>query len=142
MTGAQAFCVAAAMIVVTTTAVGSMRQQPTQQQQEMVRSCEVARIIDGDTFVCSNDERVRLLGYNAPEVSRRQGDSSWSDIPGKLATDALAHWLTPGMVVELRQRPGDDKQDVYGRTLAWVTIDVNRQMRRYLTQVTDRITVR
>jgi endonuclease YncB( thermonuclease family) len=71
-------------------------------------SCVVERVIDGDTFVCTDGTRVRLLQINAPELDGCGGD--W-------ARAALANiFLRPGTVVGLAyDRVTEDR---YGRHLA------------------------
>lgn len=73
-------------------------------------SCVVSTATDGDTFVCTSGESVRLLLIDAPEL--KQGDV------GIEARDALRAIIPPGTKVELSY----DKQprDRYGRLLAYV----------------------
>ncbi len=71
-------------------------------------TCIVERVIDGDTFVCSDDTRVRLLQINTPEPDQCGG--SW-------ASAALANlFLTPGTSVRLEYDAVTT--DRYGRHLA------------------------
>jgi micrococcal nuclease len=71
----------------------------------------VGRIIDGDTIVVDNDTHVRLLGINTPEKREfyYQG-----------AKDFLAN-LILNKTVKLEY--GKEKQDLYGRTLAYIVLD-------------------
>ena len=71
-------------------------------------SCTVERVIDGDTFVCTDGTRVRLLQINAPELG---------DCGGEWARAALANiFLPPGRTVRLVY----DRvpEDGFGRHLA------------------------
>lgn len=69
--------------------------------------------IDGDTLRCG-DERVRLLGLDAPELHHcRQGRVCVAGDP-VAAKDALARLIAPGVTIN---RFGKDR---YGRTLALV----------------------
>ncbi len=71
-------------------------------------SCIVQRVIDGDTFVCDDDTRVRMLQINTPEKDACGGP--W-------ATAALANiFLRPGTRVRLEY--DEVREDRYGRTLA------------------------
>lgn len=79
-------------------------------------SCTIARTIDGDTLVCAESMRVRLLLIDAPELSQKPY--------GQQATEALAKLLPIGSVVglELDVQPNDR----YGRTLAHVRMPDGR----------------
>jgi endonuclease YncB( thermonuclease family) len=66
------------------------------------------RIVDGDTFR-NGRERVRIIGYDAPEMSQPRGPA---------AKARLTQLMRGGSVTMLRR--GKDK---YGRTLAFVYVD-------------------
>jgi len=78
----------------------------------------VARVLDGDTIVIASDERVRLVGINAPELHPEPQ-------PGAIEAKRFIENLCPsgaevGLDVDdLRPR------DKYGRTLAIVYVRVN-----------------
>ncbi len=81
----------------------------------------VVRVIDGDTCVLENGERVRYLGINAPE----EGDSYFEE-----ATEAN-HNLVAGK--EVRLEPQDPARDRGGRLLAYVFVSnvfVNEELVR------------
>lgn len=87
------------------------------------RMCRVARVVDGDTFVCRDGDRVRLLLVDAPERSQRPY--------GGRATATLRQLLPAGSVVGLELDV--QKHDRYGRVLAYVYRNgnfVNRQLLR------------
>jgi micrococcal nuclease len=71
----------------------------------------VVRIVDGDTLVVDDDERVRLIGIDAPEV--RQGECYANE-----ASRHLEQLLPPGTAVRLAYDA--ERHDRYGRTLAYV----------------------
>ena len=71
----------------------------------------VERVIDGDTIVVSNDTHVRLLGINTPE----KGEFYYQE-----SKDFLAN-LTLNKTIKLEY--GKEKQDLYGRTLAYIILD-------------------
>jgi micrococcal nuclease len=78
---------------------------------------EVDRVIDGDTFVLTNNQQIRLMSVNAPEVGLC-GSSQ--------ATDTLKS-LIDGKKVRLE----GDLNDHFGRFLALVYVDdqlVNKEM--------------
>lgn len=82
----------------------------------------VARVVDGDTLVVERngvEEKVRLLGIDAPEVERNGS-------PGEACADeaaALMRRLTGQAEVEVVRDPSQPDQDRYGRTLAYVEAD-------------------
>jgi micrococcal nuclease len=70
--------------------------------------CTVERVIDGDTFVCTDGKHVRMLQINAQELS---------DCGGQWAKAALANiFLRPGS--EIRLDYDTVRTDRYGRDLA------------------------
>ncbi len=77
-------------------------------QMETVR---VIRVIDGDTCILENGERVRYYGINAPE----RGDPQFSE-----ATQANNN-LVAGK--EVRLEPKDPSRDENDRLLAYVFVD-------------------
>lgn len=104
----------------------------------------VIRVIDGDTFVLSDDRRVRLIGIDAPETRLPRDDGrSEADrvILRQLAARSTDHLgqLVADRTIELEFDPASaatNHLDRYGRTLAyvWVIEDgrrsymANRQM--------------
>jgi len=78
------------------------------------RWVDVERVLDGDTFVSTKGEHIRLLGINAPEVAH---EASPAQPMGRAATQALAR-----MIADTTVRLDFDVQrkDHFGRTLAQV----------------------
>jgi micrococcal nuclease len=74
------------------------------------RPCTVSRVVDGDTFYCTDGVRVRLIGIDAPE--RAQGGAA------REAASALRRRLPAGARVRLEQDV--TPRDRYGRLLAYV----------------------
>ena len=72
---------------------------------------EVARVIDGDTFVLADGESVRLIGIDAPESLQPYGAKS------KAFAERLLHGKSVRLEYDSRQR------DKYGRILAYVFLD-------------------
>jgi micrococcal nuclease len=71
----------------------------------------VASITDGDTFRTTDDERVRFIGIDTPEL---QGDECFADA----ATEHLTELIPPG--TEVRLVLDVDPEDRFERTLAYV----------------------
>ena len=81
--------------------------------QELVR---VNRVIDGDTIVLENGERVRLLGVNTPEVNHPK---KGVEVFGKEAAD-FTQRMVEGKLVRLESDPIARKREKHSRTLAYV----------------------
>ncbi len=77
----------------------------------------VKRVVDGDTLLLANDVRVRLLGVDTPETVK-------PDHPvepfGKEASAFTRDFVAGGQV---RLRFDREREDKYGRTLAYVYVD-------------------
>ncbi len=71
----------------------------------------VLRVLDGDTFVLSDDRRVRLLGLDTPEKGE----------PFSETAKAFADSVLRGRAVRLET--GKEAIDKYGRILAYVHIN-------------------
>jgi micrococcal nuclease len=75
--------------------------------------CIVASIIDGDTIICREIGRVRLIGIDSPEMDQRPF--------GAMAAAALSSVLPLGTRVSLEL--DSSPHDRYGRLLAYVWKD-------------------
>ena len=92
----------------------------------------VKRVVDGDTLVLSNNEKVRLIGVDTPEYhptakQRRDAQRSRKDVRTIKAQGAQASVFTKGLVdgrrVKLEYDNGNaatHHRDRYGRLLAYV----------------------
>lgn len=92
----------------------------------------VLRVVDGDTVVAdvdlgmgisSQEERIRMRGYDAPELGQ---------VGGPQARAALAAFLPVGVAVTLEV--GADWADKYGRLLAVVWLPDGRSVNRVMFQ--------
>ena len=82
---------------------------------------KVTRVIDGDTFETETDEKVRLIGINAPEIS---------DIFGQESKQYLSD-LIENKIVYLQSDNISNDKDRYQRLLRYViidSIDINKKM--------------
>ena len=70
-------------------------------------TAEIKRVIDGDTVVLENEERVRLLGFDSEEEGEKCFDP---------ATEKFKELLDEDENVKLVHQ-GTDNRDVYGRLL-------------------------
>jgi len=81
----------------------------------------VSKVTDGDTFVLSNGDKVRMIGINAPENK---------DIYGKESKHYLEEIILNKSIILKKDEFGSDK-DRYGRLLRYVfnvDIDINKKM--------------
>lgn len=78
---------------------------------EKQSAVKVVRIIDGDTIVVGNNTHIRFLGINTPEKGEFYHDEAMNFLSG----------LISNKTVNLEF--GKDRQDLYGRTLAYVFLD-------------------
>ncbi|MCZ6514559.1 MAG: thermonuclease family protein [Acidobacteria bacterium] len=81
------------------------------------RSARCVRVIDGDTILLERGERVRLIGVDTPEIAHPQGPEEKF---GKEAS-AFTERLAEGKPVRLEF--GREREDAYGRTLAYVYLE-------------------
>jgi endonuclease YncB( thermonuclease family) len=85
---------------------------PNCQIKEPYKKVQVDYVIDGDTVVLSNGEKVRLIGIDTPEISR---NSKPSQAYALVARDFLRGLLVRGHKYILSY--GIERQDRHGRTL-------------------------
>lgn len=77
----------------------------------------VKRVIDGDTIVLTNNQRVRYIGIDTPEISHPHKGVEWLGAEAKDFNKKLVEhkWVRLEFDIELR--------DKYGRLLAYVYVD-------------------
>lgn len=79
--------------------------------------------VDGDTAkfeLKGNTITVRFLGINTPEtVDKQRGEEPY----GKEASQFTQEKLENAKKIEIEYDNNSDKQDKYGRTLAWIWVD-------------------
>ncbi len=78
------------------------------------RTVTVKAVLDGDTFVTTTGERIRLLGIDAPEVAHHD------TVLEPFGTEST-NWLAARILnTNVQLCVGIEGTDRYGRTLAWV----------------------
>lgn len=77
--------------------------------QRALDSCTVTKIVDGDTFECREQGKIRPIGFDTPE----RGEAYFA-----AATAALSSLIPVGTVVQLEYDV--DSRDRYDRVLAYV----------------------
>ncbi len=85
---------------------------------------KVKSVIDGDTFILENNEKIRIASIDAPELGH---DGKPEQYYAKEAREILTKMILNKIVVI----EAVDKKDHYGRTVGWVYLDnsfVNEQM--------------
>ena len=110
------------------TAIFSLFAFSVNAQFPAARFVKVQRVIDGDTFVLTTGERVRLLGIDTPELDSKIIQEKNLAIK---ATDLIKGYvegktikLTFDRSLSLRGRAGDGA-DIFGRTLSYVWLTNN-----------------
>ena len=94
----------------------------------------VHSVIDGDTIVIENSEKIRFLGLNAPEIRKGQeGSYHGSEQPWGRDAANYVYRLLSGNKVELEYDPAITT-DHYGRTLAYVILSGEMVNARLLEQ--------
>ncbi len=87
-------------------------------QKNLLRQFTVKAVVDGDTLLLVNDEKVRLLGIDAPESVHR--DKSRNSAYGDMASEYMQSlikggdriWvLRPGISAYAETKTGYDKED-------------------------------
>lgn len=76
----------------------------------------VVRVIDGDTVVLDQNETMRLIGIDAPEVASPRGKAQCFALR---AAGELAR-LIEGKAVVVERDPQADPTDRYGRSLGYL----------------------
>jgi len=74
----------------------------------------VKRVIDGDTLLLANDERVRLIGVDTPETKHPQKPVEHFGKEAYLFTKSMVEGK------EVRLEYDQQRRDKYGRLLAYV----------------------
>jgi micrococcal nuclease len=92
----------------------------------------VKRVVDGDTFLLSNGERVRLLGIDTPEKFESKKLDNDAEIThqdkrtiqklGQLASDYVKNFVE-GKKVYLEKEPNYEDKDRYNRLLRWIYLE-------------------
>jgi len=82
----------------------------------------VVSVVDGDTIVLDDGEKVRYLGIDAPETHKKE-DGVWINVNEPFGYEATNYnkSLVEGKEVSLRY--DTEKKDVYNRTLAYVYVN-------------------
>lgn len=81
--------------------------------------CKVTRVYDGDTVLCKQDSvsiKVRLVGIDAPETSKKKRD------PGQPYSQQASKYLA-GLVLNNSVKINEYGLDKYNRTLAELFIE-------------------
>ena len=93
---------------------------------EEATGARVVRVVDGDTVhvrIGGREESVRLLGIDTPETHK---PGTPIECGGPQASAHLAKLLPAGTRVKLEPDPTQDREDRYGRTLAYVRLPDGR----------------
>jgi micrococcal nuclease len=83
---------------------------------------DIRRVVDGDTLLLTNNARVRLLGIDTPEVFEPDGSGQRKKTPEPWGAESSAfakQFLQSGRV---RLEFDKERQDKFGRYLAYVWV--------------------
>ena len=85
---------------------------------------QIQRVSDGDTVVLSDGRKVRIIGINAPELSKKSEKTLRTEAINahKFVEQLAANSASTSLVL------GDDPLDRYGRVLAHLFFDNNRSL--------------
>lgn len=90
------------------------------------RTAKVLRVIDGDTFVLTTGEKVRLLGVDTPELNSKDSREKLLAQQAALITKNFAEGKTIKLTSDKVSPSGRDLErgniwavDIFGRTLAY-----------------------
>ncbi|KAL9181467.1 hypothetical protein ACHAXT_010272 [Thalassiosira profunda] len=75
----------------------------------------VRNVYDGDTLTLTDERRVRLLGIDTPEIKEQQPYAQEAKAYTKDRCDKRDVWIS--------YEPGGEKEDHYGRLLAFVWVE-------------------
>lgn len=81
------------------------------------QSIKIVRVIDGDTIVTENNQKIRLIGIDTPEVNNNNNSQKCL---GDIATNKMKE-LVEGKDVILEKDVSDI--DKYGRLLRYIWVD-------------------
>lgn len=86
------------------------------------RYAKVLRVIDGDTFVLTTGERVRLLGIDTPELDSKDSKEKALANNARELSKSYAEGKTIKLTTEFSLLGGTKGwvTDIFGRTLAYV----------------------
>jgi micrococcal nuclease len=97
-------------------------EQSRESRNEIAEKRMVIRVIDGDTIVVSPNEKVRLIGVDAPETVDPKRATQCFGKDAKEFTRSLVERQTIRLVVD-ESNAARNHKDRYGRTLAYVYFD-------------------
>lgn len=92
---------------------------------------KVRYVIDGDTFILDNNQRVRMIGINAPEIDHKRYKKKGQPY----GDDAKVHLKSLINKKEVTLKSGgNDEYDRFGRRLAYVYLSDGRFINRAMVQ--------
>ncbi|WP_163835952.1 thermonuclease family protein [Spartinivicinus ruber] len=90
-------------------------------------SATLAKVLDGDTLLLSDGEKVRLIGVNTPEQST---DNRPAELFANQATQQAKAFFNGQHAIKLQR--GKQPKDHYGRTLAYVARSDGKLLSEFL----------
>lgn len=90
----------------------------------------VRHVHDGDTLILEDERKLRVLGYNSPEIARRERPA---EPLGMQAREQLVQWLE-NSGKRIRLQYDAERKDRYGRTLAHAFLEDGRSIAELMLQ--------
>ncbi len=131
--GLTVFTIAAPIALIQLFGTDIQRNEPADRKvnrrpHQLKFTARISYVIDGDTVVLQDEERVRLVQIDAPESAGGRAECH-----GKESSKALTHLLPKSSKIIIETDPALGKRDRYGRILGWVFLDamnVNQELVR------------
>ncbi len=104
-------------------------------KQRSAETVTVARVYDGDSLQLNDGRKIRVIGINTPEFGKRDHGHRITRRPEPYALQAsqfLRRLIKSNKVVQLRY--GKQRKDRYGRVLAHVILNGNRNLSALMLQ--------
>lgn len=86
-------------------------------EQTAAEEVYINEVIDGDTVISASGKRIRLLGIDSPEINWEQGSAEY------FAWEARDYVIEKLLHKNVNLEYDIDKNDDYGRTLAYLFLD-------------------
>jgi micrococcal nuclease len=119
-----------ALLLVTVTAGSGGAPADCPSAPRTAETVVVRHVHDGDTLILEDERKLRLLGYNSPEIARRERPG---EPLGAEARERVAQWIEEGGR-RIRLQYDAEHKDRYGRVLAHAFLGDGRNIAELMLQ--------